>query len=91
MAKEKQYEEAKAFFEQAIAVNDKFPNAYLGLGLIAYYQEEYATSFDYATQALLLLEEKNEVYSNSLNLSIKVAKIVNRDPSWHLRKYGQES
>ena len=78
LAKANKFEEAQAFFEQSLAVNPKFDNAHLGLGMLAYHTDDYPKAFEYATKTLKLSDYRSEVYHNALNLGMSVAKAITK-------------
>jgi hypothetical protein len=73
---EKRYSEAKKYFYEALKINDKFPNAYLALGMIAEKDNEPYNAFNFTLQAIKFCSEKDMLYQKSVQQAIDISKHI---------------
>lgn len=69
-------DEAKKYFWEAIKINDKYPNTYFALGMIAELQEDFHSAFYSTIQSIKLNANKDILYQNSLKQAFKIAQKI---------------
>lgn len=69
-------EEAKKYFNEAIKINDQYPNTHFALGIIAEMEEDYFTSFNFTIQSIKFNKNKDVLFQNSISQAFNVAKKI---------------
>ncbi|HQT92111.1 MAG TPA: tetratricopeptide repeat protein, partial [Candidatus Kryptobacter bacterium] len=72
----RRYEDARKFFERAIAVNKTYPNTHFGLSMLEEAEGHLDAAFEHAVQTMKLCKEPDEVYQNALNQATALAKQI---------------
>ncbi|MGB0733347.1 MAG: tetratricopeptide repeat protein [Pontibacterium sp.] len=71
-----QLEKAKIYFEKTIEINDKTPDAYTGLGIIARKQEDYAAAETYYNKALKADPNYAQAYTSLVVIALKQSRDI---------------
>ncbi len=69
-------EESKKFFLQAVKINNEYPNTHYALSIIAEKENDLQTSFEEAILALKNNKEKTEIYKNSFDQAVSIARKI---------------
>jgi tetratricopeptide (TPR) repeat protein len=69
-------EEAKKYFWEAIKINDKYPNTYFALGMIAEMEGDLSSSFYNTIQSIKLNNKKDVLYQNSVKQAFDISKKI---------------
>ncbi len=69
----RKYEDARRFFERAIAINKTYPNTHFGLSMLEEAEGHFEAAFEHAVQTIRLCKEPDEVYQNALNQAKSLA------------------
>jgi tetratricopeptide (TPR) repeat protein len=73
---QKKLTEAKKYFWDAIAINDKYPNTHYALGMIAEMEGDLHSAFYSTIQAIKLNNNKDALYQNSFRQAFEIAKNI---------------
>lgn len=65
--------EAKKYFLEALRINDKYPNTYFALGMIAEKEADFQAAFENMLQAIKLNTQKDTLYQNSVRKTYDIA------------------
>jgi len=74
MLKQGKVAEAKKYFLQSIKIDDKYPNAHFGLGLVAEFENDLITAFNCIIQSIKVNEKQDDFYQHSIQQAFEVAK-----------------
>lgn len=67
-------EESEKYFLSAKKINDKYPNTFLGLGMVSVAKQDYKTAFENFLLAIKYNDKKDNVLENSIRHAIESAK-----------------
>lgn len=68
--------EAKKYFQKALEINDKYPNTYFALGMVAEMENDLQTAFQHTIKAIKLNKNKDTLYQNSVRQAFELAKKI---------------
>jgi len=69
-------QQAKKFFQEAVKINDKFPNTHFALGMIGVLENDLYFAFESTILAIKLTNKKDALYFNSIKQAFDVAKKI---------------
>jgi len=66
--------EARKYFEEALKINDQYPNTHFALGMIAEMEEDLSAAFNSTIQAIKLNKNKDILYQNAVKQAFELSR-----------------
>jgi len=68
--------EAKKYFQEAVKINNEYPNTHFALGMIAEIENEFISAFNYTLRAVKSNNNRDVLYQNSVRQAFDLAKKI---------------